>query len=76
MVYANDTERANIRTWEELRQADLKFQSFVTPGIYDEDQLWDSDFSQLAKVVGATGRQIRSPLTDASLVEVQVNFES
>lgn len=76
VVYADDIEAANIRTWEDLRQADLKFQSFLKPGIYDPDRLWDSDFGQLSRVVGAVGRQIRSPLADRSLVEVQVDFSS
>ncbi|MGD1898350.1 MAG: hypothetical protein ACFB16_15510 [Phormidesmis sp.] len=65
-----------IQTWEDLRQSDLKFQSFVSPGIYDETRLWASDFSQLSTVVGATGRQITSALSDDSLVEVEIDFEN
>ncbi|MEM6598001.1 MAG: hypothetical protein AAF635_07510 [Cyanobacteria bacterium P01_C01_bin.69] len=64
IVYADGTDADDIRTWEDIRQADLRFQSFVTPGIYDESRLWESDFSQLKTVVSAVGRQITSPLAD------------
>ncbi|MEM9149191.1 MAG: hypothetical protein AAGB19_01885, partial [Cyanobacteria bacterium P01_F01_bin.3] len=86
IVYANDTDKESIRTWEDIRQADLKFQSFVTPGIYDESRLWESDFSQLSTVVGATGRQITLAISESSnverldseqpLVEVEIEFEN
>ena len=81
IVYADGTNGEDMRTWEDLRQADLKFQSFVPPGIYDASRLWKSDFSQLATVVGATGRQITSTLPlesldQSALLEVEIDFES
>ncbi len=81
IVYAEGTNAEEIRTWEDIRQADLKFQSFVPPGVYDESRLWNSDFSQLATVVGAMGRQITSTLpalstATESLIEVEIDFEN
>ncbi len=81
IVYADGKSGEDMRTWEDVRQADLKFQSFVPPGIYDESHLWESDFSQLATVVGATGRQITPTLpldsiAKGALREVEINFES
>lgn len=73
IVYGNDSTD-EVRTWEDLRQADLKFHSFLVPGIYDSDRLWNSDFSQLSEVTGATDRQVQSPLKAQSLVEVQLDF--
>ncbi|MEM9808232.1 MAG: hypothetical protein AAF959_23440 [Cyanobacteria bacterium P01_D01_bin.56] len=71
IVYANgDT----AHTWEDLRQIDLAFQSFVPPGIYDPERLWASDFSQLAEVTQATARQVVSPLDQKPLKEIQLNF--
>ena len=58
IVYADDSSAEDIKTWENLRQGNLKFQSFVQPGIYDPNSLWESDFSQLATVKGSTARQI------------------
>lgn len=71
IVYA-DGEKAY--TWEELRQTDLAFQSFVPPGIYDPKRLWASDFSQLAEVTQATVRQVVSPLARKPLKEIQLDF--
>lgn len=76
MVYAEGQDASQINTWQDLRQADLKFQSFTTPGIYDPSRLWESDYSQLATVTGGTARQIESPLSDQRLHEVQINFEN
>ncbi|MEL6353225.1 MAG: hypothetical protein AAFR58_15945 [Cyanobacteria bacterium J06627_28] len=76
IVYNNPQAADSIRTWEDLRQAELKFQSFVPPGIYDESKLWDSDFSQLATVVRGIGREIASPLSEQPLTEVEIDFEN
>lgn len=73
IVYGNGNA-SEIGTWEELRQADLQFQSFVKPGIYDPSRLWNSDYSQLANVTQATARQVISPLADEPLVELQLDF--
>lgn len=73
VVYGDGTAN-KIRTWAELRQSTLQFQSFVKPGIYDPSRLWDSDYSQLAEVTQATARQVVSPLVDQPLTELQLDF--
>ncbi|MEM6252374.1 MAG: hypothetical protein AAF821_05575 [Cyanobacteria bacterium P01_D01_bin.156] len=74
LIFNPNGENSRIRTWEELRQTALAFQSFVPPGIYAPRHLWKSDFSQLTEVTQATARQIVSPLAEKSLTEVQLNF--
>lgn len=73
VVYKNETAES-IETWEELRQADLAFHSFVPPGIYNPNRLWDADFSQLATLTQATARQVLSPLNETPLTELQLDF--
>lgn len=75
IVYPDGSSADSLRTWEDLRKTDLKFHGFVTPGIYDEEVLWDSDFKQIANVTGATGRQISSPMSEKELIEVEIGFE-
>ena len=74
IVYAEDTSAEDIKTWADLRQSNLKFQSFLNPGIYDPHHLWESDYSQIATVKGATVRRISSPLSNQELREVELEF--
>ncbi|MDJ0704672.1 MAG: hypothetical protein QNJ46_15420 [Leptolyngbyaceae cyanobacterium MO_188.B28] len=74
VVYAENTSAQNINTWGDLRQANLKFQSFLHPGVYNPNRLWESDYDQIANVTGATVRQISSPLSNQDLREVEIEF--
>lgn len=62
-------------TWADLRASDLQFQSFVPPGIYEEDRLWGSDYSQIETLDTVIGREIESPLTTEPLKEVEMVFD-
>ncbi|MEM8614820.1 MAG: hypothetical protein AAGF93_22625 [Cyanobacteria bacterium P01_H01_bin.105] len=62
-------------TWADLRASDLKFQSFVPPGIYDPNRLWGSDFSQIKTLDQAIAREIESPLASTPLKEVELVFD-
>ena len=61
-------------TWADLRSSDLQFQSFVPPGVYEEDKLWGSDYSQIETLDKVIGREIESPLTTEPLKEVEMVF--
>ena len=74
VVYA-DGGLEDIETWEDLRGADLQFQSFVAPGVYDENKLWPSDFGQLETVTRGVVREIVSPLSAEPLTEVEIVFK-
>ncbi|NER81658.1 MAG: hypothetical protein F6K42_19260, partial [Leptolyngbya sp. SIO1D8] len=58
-------------TYAELRQSQVKFQSFVSPGIYTEQRLWDSNLSEIASLDHAVVRQIDSPLGNG-LTEIEL----
>ena len=60
------------QTYEELRQSDVKFQSFVAPGVYTDTRLWESNFSEISTFDSAIVRNIESPLTDNPLKEVEL----
>lgn len=74
LVVYQDTPAKDIETWADLRQADVKFQSFVAPGVYDPNQLWGTDYAQLATVESSTARQIVSPLASQELLEIEIEF--
>ncbi|NJL36826.1 MAG: hypothetical protein HC899_08715 [Leptolyngbyaceae cyanobacterium SM1_4_3] len=65
-----------LKTWQDLRSSDVQFQSFVSPGIYDETQLWNTNFSEIANFSGAVVRQISSNLSDEPLQEIELTFQN
>ena len=67
VVYDGDWE-----TYAELRQSQVKFQSFVSPGIYTEQRLWDSNLSEIASLDHAIVREVDSPLSEKALTEVEL----
>ncbi|MDJ1178913.1 hypothetical protein PJF56_08565 [Roseofilum sp. BLCC_M91] len=66
----------SVKTWEDLRQANPKFQTFVPPGIYHPDRLWTTDYSQIAHLQSATAKTIESPLADEKLLELELILKS
>ncbi|MGD1857503.1 MAG: hypothetical protein ACFB2W_24980 [Leptolyngbyaceae cyanobacterium] len=62
-------------TWADLRASDLQYHSFVPPGIYDENRLWGSDYSQIETLDSVIGREVESPLTSRELKEVELVFD-
>ena len=82
MAFGEQAKKADLivgemagTTWADLRASDLKFQSFVPPGIYDPERLWGSDFRQISTLKQVIGREINSPLTPTSLKEVELVFD-
>ncbi|MDJ1176524.1 hypothetical protein [Roseofilum capinflatum] len=66
----------SIKTWEDLRQANPQFHTFVPPGIYNPDQLWTTQYSQISHLQSATAKTIESPLADQDLLELELIFKS
>lgn len=64
------------QTWQEMRQAQVQFQSFVPPGIYDESRLWDTNYSEIASFSGATVRKVTSKISNEPLHEVELAFQN
>ncbi|MEM1251026.1 MAG: hypothetical protein AAGI69_01240 [Cyanobacteria bacterium P01_H01_bin.21] len=82
MAFGEQDKKSNLivgeiagTTWADLRASDLEFHSFVYPGIYDENRLWGSDYSQIETLDRAIAREVDSPLADTSLKEVELVFD-
>lgn len=82
MAFGEQEKKANLiigeiagPTWADLRASDLKFQTFVPPGIYDPDIHWGSDYTQISTLDRVIGREIESPLTTDPLKEVELVFD-
>jgi hypothetical protein len=75
LIVYNDAGR-QPQTWQEMRQAQVQFQSFVPPGIYDESRLWDTNYSEIANFSGATVRQVTSKITNQPLHEIELTFQN
>ena len=75
LVVHNDADNP-LRTWADIKQSDIQFQSFVAPGIYADSTLWGSDFSKIANFTGAVTRDISSNLSGESLQEIELAFQS
>jgi len=65
-----------LETWEDLHQANPKFQSFVPPGIYNPNKLWKTDYSQISHLQSATAKTIESPLANEELLELELTLKS
>lgn len=63
-------------TWQDLRDQTVQFQSFVPPGIYQPEAVWEMHLEELAHLSGAIARQVRSPLASQPLTEVELTFTS
>ncbi|MEM8641515.1 MAG: hypothetical protein AAGG51_22270 [Cyanobacteria bacterium P01_G01_bin.54] len=63
-------------TWQDLREQTVQFQSFVPPGIYKPEAIWEMHLSELAHLSGAIARQVWSPLASQALTEVELTFTS
>ncbi|NEO82939.1 MAG: hypothetical protein F6J87_01570 [Spirulina sp. SIO3F2] len=63
-------------TWQDLRNQTVQFQSFVPPGIYKSEAVWEMHLDELAHLSGAIARQVRSPLASQPLTEVELTFTS
>ena len=71
-----DDTQENWQTWDDIRNSQVQFQSFVTPGIYDRDKLWPSNYREIANLTDAVVKDIESPLSEKSLNEIDFYFQS
>ncbi|MGK7929217.1 MAG: hypothetical protein AB4290_28930 [Spirulina sp.] len=71
-----DDTRENWQTWDDIRHSEVQFQSFVTPGIYNPEKLWSSNYSEIATLTDAVVKDIDSPLSEKSLQEIDFYFQS
>jgi hypothetical protein len=74
-LIVDDTQK-NWQTWDDIRHSEVQFQSFVTPGIYNPDILWSSNYSEIANLTDAVVKDIESPLSQQSLNEIDFYFQS
>jgi len=76
LVVYNDTNQP-LQTWDDIKQSNVQFQSFLAPGSYAESSLWNTNYREIANFSGAVVRDISSKLSsDRSLQEIELSFEN
>ena len=68
----------NVRCWGdfcELRQK-VRFATFVPPGRYQVKTPWKNEFQRIAKFDRAIVREVKSPVGDKTLTEIELVFRS
>lgn len=65
-----------LETWQDIVAADIEFQTFIPPGIYQQSKIVAPDYAEIAELKSAAVREIASPLAEKPLQELELQFRS
>ena len=74
IVYKNSEEP--LETWQDFIAAEIQFQSFIPPGIYQQSKIVAPHYAEIAQLKSAAIREIASPLAAEPLQELELQFRS